>query len=311
MKLPKFLRRNSDEPAASDVDGIERFHTRKRYRLAFFNENTLNRVWTIRLTLPRVIIAVIIICLAVVSLGTMFIVVTPLRSILPGYLKGNERREYIATTLRIDSIAAEMNLRQAYLDNIQTILSDSVIPDPVEAHPDSIPVKLPYDSIIEASPIEREFLKTYEEREKYNLSVLSPLAATGMSFVNPAQGASVADPDPSGSDLGSISFITPRIQPVNAIYRGTVIDTYSTPDRGDIVIIQHPNDFVSITSGLTTTMVRRGMSVMPGARIGLIERSSDDSAGSSAPLTIKLWHNGTPVNPRDYVPVTSSHAPTK
>ncbi|MDE6268914.1 MAG: M23 family metallopeptidase [Muribaculaceae bacterium] len=310
MKIDFFRRKKSDQ--VTDVDGIERFRTRKRYRLAFINENTLNRVWTVRLTLPRVILAVIIIILAVVSLGTMFIVVTPLRTILPGYLKGNERREYIATTLRIDSLAAEMNLRKAYLDNISAILADSIsVEERMAAFADSIPVKLPYDSIIEASSTEREFVKIYEEREKYNLSVLSPLAATGMSFINPAQGAAVADPDPSGADIGTIRFITPRLQPVNAIYRGTVIDTYSTPGHGDIVIIQHPNDFVSRISGLTTTMVQRGMTVMPGSRIGLSEAPAGTDSLSRPVLALQLWHKGTPVNPRDYVPITSSHVPTK
>lgn len=231
-------------------------------------------------------------------IGILIIVYTPLKALLPGYLYTYEREDVMSTTLRIDSISSEVATQNAFMDNLLDILNnrvDTMLPQLEETPPPTISI----DSIITASEIERDYVKHYENNQRFNLSVLTPLAAQGLIFVNPLQGAEARFPE-EGEDSRRVKFDMPRLQPVQAAYRGTVLDVYNTLDGGFTVIVQHPNDFISRYSGLTQAMVKRGETVQPGSRLGLIERDKAESL-NLAP-TFELWYKGTAVNPREYIP---------
>lgn len=232
-------------------------------------------------------------------LGILIVVNTPLKAMLPGYLYSYQREDYYNTSNQLDSISSEVKMRNDYLANIVNVLQgnvDSVIPDISSA---AIQEKIPIDSIITASETEREFVRQYEQSEKFNLSVLTPIAAHGFAFVNPMLGATARFPE-EGEDSRRVTFDMPRLQAVSSVYRGNVLDIYNTLDNGFTIIVQHPNDFVSRYSGLSEVFVHRGDRVQPGMRIGLIER--DKAENFATQPSFELWYNGTAVNPRNYIP---------
>lgn len=270
---------------------------RKRVRLAVIDENRMKRIVNLRVSWWR-FITFLIVCLVVLGFfGVLLVVNTRLKAILPGYLYSYERDEMLANTRKIDSLSNEVGTRQQYMDNIIAILNGDV-DTTLEQLPPSAEV-IPIDSIITASEIEREFMQQYERDQKFNLSVLSPIAAQGITFVNPLTGAEARQPE-DGEDERHVTFDMPRLQPVSATYRGTVVDVYNTMDAGYTVLIMHPNDFISRYGGLTEVMVRRGQTVSPGQRIGLIERDKAEKLGSMP--SFELWYKETAVNPRNYIP---------
>lgn len=270
----------------------------RRVRIVIIDENRLHRLFNRRMTLWRFIVAFAVGVCVVGFIGILVIVGTPLRSFLPGYLYSYERDGMMTTAQRLDSLSSEVSTRNMYVDNIISILNndiDTVIPLVV----DSVPRLIPIDSIITTSEIERDYVKQYEANQRFNISVLTPLAAQGITFVNPMQGAEARFPE-EGEDARKITFDMLRLQPVSAVYRGTVLDVYNTLDAGFTVIVQHPNDFISRYSGLTEVMVKRGENVMPGSRLGLIER--DKAQQNNINSTFELWNKGAAVNPREYIP---------
>ena len=84
----------------------------------------------------------------------------------------------------------------------------------------------------------------------------------------------------------------PKGSPLSAIYRGTVISVNTSADGTSSVTVQHPNDFVSIYSGLDHIFVDRGQRVEPGQRLGHI---------GTMPANFELWHKGSPLDPGDYI----------
>lgn len=271
---------------------------RRRYRFILLDENRMNRIVNKRTSGLRFLVAFAIFVIIAGFIGVVLIVNTPLKAMLPGYLYSYERDDMITTTQRIDSLSSEISMRNSYVDNLINILTnnvDTIIPQVN----DSVLRIIPVDSIIATSELERDFVKQYENEQKFNLSVLSPLAAQGITFINPLQGAEARFPE-EGEDARRVTFDIPRLQPVSAIYRGTVLDIYNTLDDGFTVIIQHPNEFISRYSGLTELMVKRGETVVPGTRIGLIERERAMKLGLQP--TFELWFKGAAVNPREYIP---------
>lgn len=272
---------------------VER-HTRSpyknpaRYRLDFIKENTFNRLWTVRMTRVRVVIVSVAAMLALVALVWAVIVYTPLRHFVPGTLKGDLRAQYLETALRLDSLEQNARANEAYLASVLAIMrgeTDSIVPAAVPAVPETPSA----DSLARASAAERRFVSRYEEEERFNLSVLAPIAAEGMIFASPVPLTATVESLASGG----VSAVQAAVLPVSAVYRGTVTGIYYDNDGRAVVTVQHPNDFVSVYSGLTDVFVNKGAKVAASQRIG------HTAAGRR--LVFELWHNGALLAPGDYV----------
>ncbi len=275
-----FRRKNNSE-----------FRNPRRYRLDFIAENTFNRVWTLRFSRARVIVVSLLTVAAISALMFVIVFFSPIRKLLPGRLEGNLRSRYVEMAMRLDSLEQKSNANDHYIANLRQILSGNI--DSVPAVPvpgQSIP-KSKIDSMLAPSEAERNFVNMYEATDRFNLSVLTPIAAEGMVFYSPVPGA-IVEPDKNEVNH-TVSFTQPDRLPVSAIYRGTVISTFTGADGLNSIIVQHPNDFISVYSGLTNCFTVPGAHLSAGESLGL--------SGEGNTFRFELWHSGSPTDPSDYI----------
>ncbi len=246
----------------------------KRYRLTFVSENTLNTLWTLRLSRSRAWLLGALCVAAIAALLALLFGLTPLGSILPGYMKPSQRRVQIQSALRIDSLMERQEIQSAWIENFEAILTDSL----AAARPPEAPSEVD-DTLLTASAREREFVEKWTERERYNLSASTPAAASAMSFREPL--AVVLRTDTLNSSTRRLQ--STRCATVMAIHAGTVVDSHVDIASGrDVVLIQHPMDFVSRYEGLAHSFVTVGQRVQAGAAIGLLPEE--------ATLTLRVFH---------------------
>ncbi len=283
----------------SDSDPIKFPHL---WVLSFGDQSRFKRIWSIKLRTRRLIFSSFLLFIIVSFLGIVIVVKTPLRSLLPGYLDTDERHSLEALAEKLDSVRALNSIQNDYLSNIRGIFLDSLplttppIEDAMQATPTDSVRLIPVDSILPTSETERRFAREYERRERHNLSVLSPVAAEGMVFHRPLGAATPISGNAENSvEARSMTLSSTASAPVAAVYRGTVISTYNEPGDGITVVIQHPREFVSIYSGLSSVYVKTGDKVNSGVRIGSL--SDKDPA-----LTLSLWRNGVALDPASYIP---------
>lgn len=246
--------------------------TRRRWRVEIINENTLSRVWSMRLSEFKAWIAGGALIAAIGSLIAVILIFTPIRSLLSGELPGDLRDRYTELALKLDSVSERARISEAYSANIVAILTDSVSEDDVRRQAETSVATT--DSFITASEREKQFVQQFESRERFNLSVLSPIAAEGMIFEAP-----------TATDTGTGN--------VGAIYRGTVIALDYGSNGLGVIAIQHPNDFISVYSNLSDTYVEKGAKILAGQRIG--------TSTTDAPLLFELWHSGTLLDTPQYI----------
>lgn len=257
----------------SGVKGRRAARARRRWRVEIVNENTLARTWSIGLSGLRVWIAAAVVVGAIASLIAVFFMFTPLGALLPGHLDGDLRSQYLDAALRIDSLERAARSHEAYADNIRRIFAGEA--DDRSAASQATPASVA-DSLLEASEAERLFVRRFDARERFNLSVLSPIAAEGMIFESPVENA-------AGSGN------------VDAVYRGTVVGLTRAPGGSFTVSVQHPNDFLSVYSRLDEVYVDKGSKVLAGQRIG--------RTATGSRLDFELWHAGSMLDPEQYVGV--------
>lgn len=241
------------------------------------------------MTRTRVILGTAAVILGVAAIIWVILAFTPMRSLLPGALRGDLRAKYLETALRLDSLEQSSRINSAYISNIVAIMTDELPGDSARAQ--AAEKVYAADSMLAATEAERLFVERYKEEERFNLSVLSPLAAEGMIFSTPV--AAAATVEPAGEGTAAVAITSGRALPVSAIYRGTVLNVYTMPDNRYSVTIQHPNDFISIYSGLGDVFVSKGKKVAGSQSIG--------QTSAKGALTFEMWHNGSALDPREYI----------
>jgi len=239
---------------------------RARYLISIVDLNSLRQVWGIRLTGLRAWLAAGGVVAALASLIVVIFLFTPAGYLLPGSLRPAERWQYADLLQQVDSLRSLVDVQEAYTRNIRQILSDSVPPARVSA---AVAEALPPDSLLEASEAERQFVRSFEQQERYNVSVLSPIAAEGMLFEPPEAGGAPA-----------------------AIYRGSVVAASEGRDGLWSIVVQHPGDFLSVYCALSDVYVEPGQKVEAGQRLGQTDGTT---------LSFQLWHSGSRLDPDLYL----------
>ena len=266
-----------------------------RYRLMLDNESRLERIFQIRLSRPGLVALTAGVVLGAVVAAVLLIVTTPLRTLLPGYLKDSERSASQEGILRIDSLTETTRRQQEWILNFTRIIDTDRRPaDSTAAERPT--VALTVDSLIPRSTEEERFTSQMREKERYALSVIAPLEAEGMIF-HPVSAASVV----SGRShtLTAAQVLMGAGAPVCAIADGVVIDVYSKgPSAGTTIVMQHASGFASSVSHVASATVEPGQKVSGGSAIGLSMPGKGVDRGY---VTVRMWHNSNALIPFEYI----------
>jgi murein DD-endopeptidase MepM/ murein hydrolase activator NlpD len=231
-----------------------------------------------------------------ISLTAIVIINTPIRNYLPGYLDAEVRDEMVRNALKADSIEQVLMIQTAYLNNINSIIrGDS--PVTTVARMDSLSKTEPH---LEKSDETVDFVKKYEEEERYNLSMgaSSQILPDNLIFYKPVKGIISSHFSLKENHYG-VDIATNPKESVLATMKGTVVFTGFDANAGYIIQIQHTNGFVSIYKHNTLLLKEQGSEVNAGEAIALAGNTGNLSSGTH--LHFELWYKGSPINPEDYI----------
>ena len=95
---------------------------RFKYKLSFFNEGTLEEVWSFRLSQLSAFAMLALFAFLLIAFTAFIIIKTPIRNYLPGYLDVEVRKEIMQNALRADSLERMIQIQSLYLNNVAGIL---------------------------------------------------------------------------------------------------------------------------------------------------------------------------------------------
>lgn len=269
--------------------------TRSRYRLIFVDEGRLENIASVSASGPKWLAGAIGVLIIIMVIGAFVAFFTPVRRLLPGYLKESERSATEMQLMRLDSLRMAYETNAAYIENLQFVLNPALYKKESNVAPAHIS-RMSTDSILPTSREETRFATMMREREKYNVSVVAPLAAESMMF-SPVNAESVVSQATRTEKKAEI--ILAAKSTVSAIADGTVIAvSQSLKDGGTVVIIQHPKGFLSRLSRLGSVLVEPGDIVSGGQIIALSNRGN---ARNGELINLEMWHNGDPLIPYEYI----------
>ncbi len=270
-----------------------------KYRLIIYNDETFKEVWHLRLSRLN-FIALVIAIIVFLSAGIYSLIAyTSIREMIPGYPDDVMRRSILMNALRLDSLENEIRIRDMYFTNLNAIIAGEE-PDNMFASADT---SIEYTNIDLSTSIEDSILRMQiEEEEQYNLTVSdnlsSSLGLVSTHFFAPIKGH-VTNPFNANENHFGTDIVAAPNEVVKATMDGTIIMASWTVETGYVIEIQHANNLISVYKHNAELLKKAGNIVKAGDAIAIIGNSGELTTGPH--LHFELWHNGTPINPEEYI----------
>lgn len=221
----------------------------------------------------------------------------------PEYVESENITKILALSDAIDSLTVEVNQRDAYLKNIQGIISGEVIGE--EQQESSRREGLsdrgnPQDGIYQESQATKAIIEEFKSAplDFSNPKTMASVPFTDTYFFPPVKGVVMAVYQPEKSHFG-VDVVTKEDEPVKAIADGTVILAAWTLETGFIISIQHSNELISIYKHNSVVLKKMGDLVRGGEIISIVGDTGELSTGQH--LHFELWYKGKPMNPQQFI----------
>lgn len=270
-----------------------------KYRLSILNENTLDEVWKLRVSMFNGIVLYLASFFILMILCSVIIILTPLRNYLPGYLDSEIREQAIQAAIQVDSLESKLKYQEAYLQNIKDIF-DGKVQQKSESKVDTVMIAAD-DKALQNTDRERKFRSEYEDEERYNVSSISTTDSSpseGITFFRPVKGVISGKFNIPAKNYGVQIIIAG--ESVVATLEGTVTYAGYNPEvSGYVIQIQHKNGFISTYKGISMLLKKTGDKVRTGEAIGIVGNGEKNTNKNT--MQFELWYRGNPVNPELYI----------
>lgn len=269
-----------------------------KYRLVFFNDNTFEEVWHLRLSLLNVLSVIGTVSILMTTTVIVLIAFTPLREFIPGYPSKDMRREIVLNALKLDSLSNSIRIQNQYIDNLNAIISGKEF-----SLSDTSAAPAPTSKVtFTKSVADSLFRKQVEKQEQFNFTVnvdnKTERSISDMHFFTPVKGLVTNDFNAKEKHFG-IDIVANPNEVVKATLNGTVILSSWTVETGNVIQLQHENNIVSVYKHCASLLKKVGDKVQTGDAIAIIGNSGEFTTGPH--LHFELWHDGKSMNPKQYI----------
>ena len=267
------------------------------YRLTLSDDASHKRIRLWRFSKLGAIASVIVAAVVLYGIFYALIAFTPLKTTIPGYPDAHFKRGAIANALKVDSLENEMLRWTLYAENLSRVLSGEEGISGTDSLIAGSPRHL--EGIAAAELARRDSvlrgIVAREERFGVGVSGTRTLPIEGMHFFTPLKGTVSQAYDVVLHP--ALDITAPAGTVVSAVLDGTVISAgWTTTGGGNVIKIKHNSTYTTGYLHLKgfAKGIKAGKRVSQGQVIGYVG-STGTSTGPH--LDLRVWKNGTPIDP--------------
>lgn len=272
-------------------------HLFTKNRLVILNEETFEEIFSLKLTLMNVFLVATLGAFLIIFVTTYIIAFTPLKEYIPGYSSSTLKKEATALALKSDSLTTMLHNNEIYLASVRKVLTGDV--DYIKLSKDSITAGGVETNGIDLNPskAELELRKTVALEDKYNLFEKAKPKVDLVLFP-PVRGP-ITEKYNAKEKHFAIDIALAKNTPIKAVANGTVIFADWTPTNGNVIILRHNNEFLSVYKHCESLTVSQGDVVRTSEVIAIAGSTGEQSTGIH--LHFELWKDGYPVDPTQFI----------
>lgn len=271
-----------------------------KFRLIIMNDSSLEERISFRFSGIELFAVISIATILLFFVFLLLVGYTPLNNFVPGKASSLLHKELLAITLKTDSLEKTLLENELYLKNISAIVNGE---DPISIATESEQQPLP-------SEVEISFKKSKEDsmlraqvesEDKISISSTKEDKAGDLEsllFFSPIKGVVTNVFDRKKAHFG-IDIVAKENEPIKCVFDGVVVISHWTSETGYVIGVQHVNGVFSLYKHNSILFKIVGEHVRSGEVIAIIGNSGELSSGPH--LHFELWHEGTAVNPENYI----------
>jgi murein DD-endopeptidase MepM/ murein hydrolase activator NlpD len=272
-----------------------------RYLLIIRNEENFAEKSTFSFTYARVILIAVVFFVIMLFLS-LFLVKTVLNQWFdPRYAQMEASRRLAELTVKVDSLALEVESKDRFINNFKRVLSGDttdVFMDVEEMQRSAPPVNTNID-VTEVSPVDSMFRQEFEQTDMSLINTSGSYRELREVFLFSPIAGFVSAPYNAKDGHYGVDVVAKKNEPVKCIADGTVIMASWTQDSGYVIAVQHRSNLISVYKHNAELLKKVGNFVNAGEIISIIGNTGDLTDGPH--LHFELWLNGNSVNPEEFV----------
>ena len=266
-------------------------------RLVILNEETFEEIFSLKLTLMNVFLVATLGAFLIIFVTTYIIAFTPLKEYIPGYSSSKLKSEATALALKSDSLTTILHNNEMYLTSVRKALTGDV--DYMKLNKDSIKAGGVETNGIDLNPskAELELRKKVALEDKYNLFEKAKPKVDLVLFP-PVRGP-ITEKYNTKEKHFAVDIALAKNTPIKAVANGTVIFADWTPTNGNVIILRHNNEFLSVYKHCESLTIAQGDVVKTSEVIAIAGSTGEQSTGIH--LHFELWKDGYPIDPTQLI----------
>lgn len=274
-----------------------------KYRLVILNEDTFEERLSFKLTRLNVFVLVALSAILLVASTTVLIAFTPLKEYIPGYSSTALKQKAVLLNFKTDSLQNVVNVNSKYLNSIKKILSGDVKASQVNKDSIVSAIKLEA-SEFDLNPNKQDSLlrDLVSKEDKYSVFNTAEIKADFVLF--PPVNGVVSEDFNAEIKHFAIDLIVDKNAPVKATADGIVIFSSFTTQTGNVIILKHNNNLISVYKHNAKLIKQQGDLVKAGEVIATAGNTGELSTGPH--MHFELWLDGYPVNPNKFIDFKSN-----
>ena len=266
-------------------------------RFVILNEETFEEIFSLKLNLMNVFLVATLGAFLIIFVTTYIIAFTPLKELIPGYSSSKLKKEATELALKSDSLTTILHNNELYLASVRKALTGDV--DYIKLSKDSIKAGGVETKGIELNASEEELKinKKVALEDKYNLFEKAKPKVDLVLFP-PVQGPITVKYNTKEKHF-AVDIALAKNTPIKAVANGTVIFADWTPTNGNVIILRHNNEFLSVYKHCESLTISQGDVVRTSEVIAIAGSTGEQSTGIH--LHFELWKDGYPIDPTQFI----------
>lgn len=271
---------------------------RFKYRFVIRNSETFEERLVFNLSRLNIFLLACVSMTLLIAGTTLIIAFSSLREYIPGYTSTDIRRQMVSLNQLSDSLKTELDNRELYLRNIKNIVQglpvDSVnveFRETVTTQSEEVIDRIAEDSLLRVK---------IESEDKFNFFSSNQTVSPNKNivFFKPVNGLVSQSFNANEKHYG-VDVVSKEKEVIKSVSSGIVVFSSWTSETGNVIAIQHENNFLSIYKHNSVLLKEQGELVEVGDPIAVIGNSGKFTSGPH--LHFELWHNNQAVDPEKYI----------
>lgn len=276
---------------------------RESYRMVVYRADNFQEVRSFDLSLGSIYVAVSMLSIIVAVIYFTVFAYTPLKKIIPGYGKMEVNPQFLELIQSVEDLSYQIEARETYInamrnlvsvaegreDNEETAVSESA--NNRAQPPISLDNGRRDPPKVLAASVSGSRIDPRADNEIY-------LTLNESNVMSPVDGVISSSFQPEIRHFG-IDILAPKNSPVRSIMDGFVFHSGWDLETGYTIGIQHSGNILSFYKHNSILLKEKGTFVQAGEAVAIIGNTGTLSSGPH--LHFELWHNGKPVNPKDFI----------